>query len=56
MSSEAISVKNIKLRYGFYAAHLESRARDNYFIVNQIIKHPSDYNVHQSYVLNVSLN
>ena len=56
MSSVAISIKPIKLWYGFYVAHLEIWARDNYFIMSEIIRHPSVSYFHQYYVIIVTLN
>ena len=56
MSSATIGIKLINLCYGFYVTHLEFWARDNYFIMSQIIRHPSDSYFHQSYVLIVTLN
>ena len=56
MSSAAIGIKPIKLCYGFYVTHLEIWARDIYFIMSQITRHPSDSHFHQSDVLIVTLN
>ena len=44
------------LCHGFYVTHLEFWARDIYFIISQIIRHPSDSHFHQYYVLIVTLN
>ena len=46
----------VKLWYGFYVTHLDFRAHDNYFIMSQIIRHPSDSYFYQSYVLIDTLN